>query len=115
MQITKLYFQVMVRDIPRTAAFYQKVFGFELKRATTHRAELAMGTATLMLQGGGTGAPTPTGLGFEVDDLKAACAAVKAAGGTLVTPPMGRPGESTVSATAADPDGNRFMLAQPRK
>ena len=49
-------------------------------------------------------------LGFEVDDINAACAAVQREGGEVVAKPADQYG--ILVARAADPDGNRFWLAQ---
>jgi len=83
MKITKTYFMVMAADVARGANFYRKAFGLT------------------------------TGLGFYVDDLEAACDAVKAAGGKIAKEPEDRTGEGIRLATAVDSEGNRFSLAQP--
>jgi predicted enzyme related to lactoylglutathione lyase len=62
------------------------------------------------LHDGGAKAPTETHLGFEVDDIDAACAAVRREGGEVVASPVDQYGIRV--ARAADPDGNRFWLAQ---
>src|SRR5437660_881486 len=54
-----------------------------------------------------------TGLGFYVDDIEAACAAVASSGGRVVKRPEERPGEGITLATAVDTEGNRFSIAEP--
>ena len=62
---------------------------------------------------GGTTAERDTGLGFYVDDIEAACAAVASSGGRVVKRPEERPGEGITLATAVDTEGNRFSIAEP--
>jgi len=51
------------------------------------------------------------GLGFEVDDLEAACDLVTANGGTIVDPPKQRQDEGIRRADVTDPAGNRVSVA----
>jgi predicted enzyme related to lactoylglutathione lyase len=113
MQVTKTYFMLMVADMDRAVAFYQQVFGLAQAFTSPEWSELQAGGATVALHGGGSGGDTQTGLGFEVDDLEAACAAVTAAGGRIVRQPEARDGEGIRLAEARDTEGNTFSLAQP--
>ena len=58
------------------------------------------------------GADTPTGLGFEVDDIDSAVSAVVAAGGRVISEPRERPQERIRLAEVADSEGNRITVAQ---
>jgi len=53
-----------------------------------------------------------TDLGFDGDDIDAACEAVECAGGAIVSAPVERKDEDIKIATVADPDGNTFMFSQ---
>ena len=68
--------------------------------------------ATVALHAGGAGADTPTGLGFEVDDIDGAVSAVVAAGGHVIGEPRERPQERIRLAEVADSEGNRITVAQ---
>jgi len=72
--------------------------------------ELSADGGVVALHDGGAKGPTETHLGFEVDDITAACAAVQREGGEVVARPVDQYG--ILVARAADPDGNRFWLAQ---
>jgi predicted enzyme related to lactoylglutathione lyase len=113
MAVTKTYFMLMVADMDRSVAFYRDAFGIEPMFTSPDWSELTAAGAVVALHGGGTGAATRTGLGFEVDDLQAACDAVVAAGGTILMPPSDRPGEPIRLAEAQDTEGNSFSIAQP--
>jgi predicted enzyme related to lactoylglutathione lyase len=110
-EITKVYFMVMVRDMTRAVTFYRNAFGLAVRFESPDWSELTRGDATIALHAGEAGGPS--GLGFEGDDLDAACRHVKSAGGRIVTNPEQRPGEPIRLAIAADPDGNEFSLAEP--
>ena len=113
MKITKTYLMIMAEDVARGANFYRKAFGLTTKYESPFWTELAADGATLALHHGGGTDARDTGLGFYVDDLEAACAAVKAAGGKIAKEPEDRQGEGIRLATAVDSEGNRFSLAQP--
>lgn len=113
MVVTKAYVLYPVSDMDRAVAFYRDAFGLDVRVASPDWSELGWGDATVALHGGrGDGDPPAEGLGFEVDDLDGACAAVIGSGGVLVVAPAERPGEPIRLALAADPDGNRIHLAQ---
>ncbi len=115
MRITKTYFMLMVADMDRATRFWRDAFGLRVGYASPFWTELASGDAVVALHGGGTKEPRDTGLGFEVDDLQAACGKVTEGGGTIVKPPEKREGEGISLATAADTEGNRFSLTQPAR
>ncbi len=113
MKVTKTYFMLMVGDMERAMRFYRDVFGFAVREQSPHWSELARGDAIVALHPGGSNEPRETGLGFDVDSLESACAAVVRGGGKVVRPPEARPDEPIRLATVEDPEKNRFFLAQP--
>ena len=114
MTVTKAYFMLFVVDMDRAAAFYREGVGLDVRFVSPEWSELAWRDATVALHGGATSTEQRvTGLGFEVDDLDAACKQVAAAGGTIVTAPRDRPGEPIRLADVADTEGNVFSLAVP--
>jgi predicted enzyme related to lactoylglutathione lyase len=113
-KVTKTYFMLMVSDMDRAVAFYRDTVGLSLAFQTPDWSELPCGAgAVVALHGGGGGESVATGLGFETDDLDAACASVQAAGGAVNSPPVERSGEGIRLAQCSDTEGNRFTLAQP--
>src|SRR5262245_60317098 len=98
---------LMVQDMDRATGFYRDAFGLSVRFVSPEWSELAWRDATIAFHGGrADGDRQQTGLGFEVDDVDAACAAVTAAGGTVVAPPVERPGERIRLAEVADTEGN---------
>jgi lactoylglutathione lyase len=79
--ITKAYFMLPVNDMDRAVGFYRDVLGLDLKFGSPDWTELTWGDATIALHRGGGGDQRESWLGFEVDDLDAALAAIEAAGG----------------------------------
>jgi predicted enzyme related to lactoylglutathione lyase len=112
-KVTKTYVMIMAGDVARGANFYRKAFGLTTRYESPMWTELASDGATIALHGGAADEGRDTGLGFYVDDLEAACAAVRAAGGSIAKEPEDRDGEGIRLATAVDSEGNRFSLAQP--
>ena len=110
MKITRTYFMLMVSDMERAFAFW-KALGPAQDFQSPDWSELQFAGGWVALHSGGTGG-VETGLGLEVDDVEAACAAVEAAGGKVVKAPEDE--DFIVLAIAADPDGNTFSLAQPK-
>jgi predicted enzyme related to lactoylglutathione lyase len=113
MRVTKVYFMLWVADMDRASRFYKSALGLDEAYRSPSWTELRFGDATIGLHAGASQLPHHhIGLGFEVDDLAGACAAVTAAGGEVVAGPAERPDEGIVVADCADPDGNRFSLAR---
>ena len=113
MKVTKAYFMLMVDDMDRATAFYRDVFALSGGFVSPEWSELAWGDAIVAFHGGrGGDEPRRTGLGFEVDDLEAACDAVAAAAARSSMPPSDRPGEPIRLAEVADPEGNVLSVAQ---
>jgi predicted enzyme related to lactoylglutathione lyase len=112
MRVLKAYFTLMVADMDRAATFYTRVLGLHERFRSPEWTELDAGGATIALHGGRSDGVVETGLGFEVDDIEAACVAVREAGGTVVRPPTQQEDVDIRLATAADPEGNTFSLAE---
>lgn len=118
------YTVVIVADLDRTLAFYVDVLGLELAHRSGPFAQLRTGTTRLAFFAREAMAETldaplvpPAAdapgfeLGFKVDDVDAAFAALVAAGAPPATPPTTRPwGQRT--AYVRDPDGHLIELAQ---
>jgi predicted enzyme related to lactoylglutathione lyase len=114
MKVTKTYFMLFVDDMDRATAFYRDVFGLSGGFVSPEWSELTFGDATIAFHGGRGGSEQrPTGLGFEVDDVEGACAAVTAAGGSIVKAASDRPDERIRLADVADTEGNVLSIAQP--
>ncbi len=115
MHVEKLKYIVWAQDLERAVGFYRDVFDAELVRQSEVMAELTIAGATLGIHGGGEGARTWTGLSFQIGDLFAACATLKAAGGSVLREPEDTPEEPAHLAMCADPEGNEIMLTVPRR
>jgi predicted enzyme related to lactoylglutathione lyase len=109
--IEKTYFMLMVADMDRAVAFYRDALGLSVDSQSPWWSELTSNGATVALHGGGE-ATANTGLGFHVDDLDAAVAAVESHGGTVVSPAADRPQEGIRLAAVRDTEGNGLSLAQ---
>lgn len=95
------YVELPVRDIEASAAFFEQAFGWTLNRFGPTYAATTTGITDLGLQGDPkeqTTAPLPV---IEVDDLEAALAAAKQAGGAITRPIFAFPG------------GARFHVREP--
>ena len=89
------------------------MFGLKPGYESPEWTELMQNGTTVALHGGADTTERDTGLGFYVDDIEAACAAVASAGGKITKRPEARPGEGITLATAVDTEGNRLSIAQP--
>ncbi|TME27475.1 MAG: hypothetical protein E6I66_13435, partial [Chloroflexi bacterium] len=110
LKVTKTYVRLMAVDVAKTAGFYRRALGLVPRSESPSWTELSADGGIVALHDGGAKAATETHLGFEVDDINAACAAVQREGGEVVAKPVDQYG--ILVARAADPDGNRFWLAQ---
>ncbi|HVE93769.1 MAG TPA: VOC family protein [Acidimicrobiales bacterium] len=108
---TRLYCMLSAQDMTRAVKFWTDTFGLKPKLETPDWSELLYGDAIVALHGGGDGGVTRSGLGFDVDDIQAACDAVVAAGGTLNWGPKDQPNEGISLADVTDTEGNQFMLS----
>jgi len=124
-----LHTMLRVGDLPRSIAFYCDVLGMKVLR-TTERPEQKY---TLAFVGYGDEASSAvleltynygvdrydvgTGYGhvaIEVEDAAAACAAVRAKGGTVTREAGPVKGGTTVIAFVQDPDGYKIELIERR-
>jgi uncharacterized protein len=101
------YLQIPATDVERSAAFYQQVFGWNIRRRDDGATAFDDGLGEVSGQWV-TGRPPSTepGLPFYVmvDDATAAVEAVSAAGGEIVQPIGGDAPE--ITARFRDPGGN---------
>ncbi|MGH9117094.1 MAG: VOC family protein [Acidimicrobiales bacterium] len=118
------YVVLVVTDLDRSLRFYRDVLGLPLghrsgsyAQMATGRTRLAMYERTAMAGTVGFDVSIPSTdapgfeLGFKVDDVDDAFAALVAEGAAPVTPPTDRPwGQRT--AYVRDPDGHLVELAQ---
>jgi lactoylglutathione lyase len=124
-----LHTMLRVGDLGRSIAFYRDVLGMRLLR-TTDRPEQKYTLAFVGYGDEATGAVLELtynygvdrydlGGGYghvaiEVDDAAAACAAVKAKGGTVTREAGPVKGGTTVIAFVQDPDGYKIELIERR-
>ena len=122
-----LHTMLRVGDLTRSVAFYRDVMGMQLLR-TTDRPEQKYSLAFVGYGDESTGAVLEltynygvdrydVGAGFghvaiEVADAAAACAAVKAKGGTVTREAGPVKGGTTVIAFVQDPDGYKLELIE---
>jgi lactoylglutathione lyase len=122
-----LHTMLRVGDLPRAIAFYTRVLGMELLR-TTDRPEQKYRLAFVGYGDESRGAVLELtynygvdrydlGAGFghiavEVADAAAACAAVRAKGGTVTRDAGPVKGGTTVIAFVQDPDGYKIELIE---
>ena len=108
-------FDIGCKDRERTIAFYEKVFGWTSKKAAFN---------TEMTTGGGKGIDgAVTALGhephnyvmiyMEVEDIAAACDAIKKEGGAVAIGPIDIPGDGGKFAWFNDPEGNLLGVLEP--
>jgi lactoylglutathione lyase len=113
-RVEKLKYMIWAKDLSRAVSFYREVFGAEVVHESNVMAELVIAGAMIGIHGGGQGQRTWTGLNFQVDDLLAACDALKVAGGEILRPPVDTPEEPAHLAMCVDPDGNEIMITRQR-
>ena len=110
MAVVGTYFVVYVTDMDRATAFYQNAFGADVKFASPHWTSLTIAGVQMGLHYADPEDVGPIGLGFDIDDMDAACQAVESAGGRVVKAPEARPEEGITIATVADTEGNEFSV-----
>jgi lactoylglutathione lyase len=124
-----LHTMLRVGDLPRSIAFYCDVLGMKVLR-TTDRPEQKYTLAFVGYGDEAAGAvleltynygvdryDVGTGYGhvaIEVEDAAAACAAVRAKGGTVTREAGPVKGGTTVIAFVQDPDGYKIELIERR-
>lgn len=114
MQVEKLKYIIWAADMGRAVAFYRSVFDAEVLRESEIMAEISVAGGIIGIHSGGEGKVTWTGLSFQVADLHGACAALAAAGGAVLRPPVDTPEEPAHLAMCRDPEGNEIMLTKRR-
>jgi lactoylglutathione lyase len=113
-RVEKLKYIIWAKDLAGAVTFYRQVFGAEVAHESEVMVELVIAGGILGIHSGGQGQRTWTGLNFQVDDLFAACNALKAAGGEVLRPPQNTPEEPAHLAMCVDPDGNEIMITRRR-
>ncbi len=109
--------EIPVTDLEKSVAFYNEVFGYDMKIDTSGPNPMAV-LGNAMVNGGAhlyPGEPAADG-GNTIhialpDTLEAGSERVKAAGGEIVSPPVGIPAGRF--AYAKDLDGNSIGLFEP--
>ncbi|HSJ02183.1 MAG: VOC family protein [Verrucomicrobium sp.] len=112
MKLEKIKYVLMAQDMDRAVTFYTSVFGLEPAFVSEWWSELTFGDSIVALHGGGEGARQATCLSLQVDDATAACAAISAAGGTILDVPVQREGEPIKLGKFVDSEGNEVMLTE---
>jgi uncharacterized protein len=107
-KITPNYLEMKADDLPASKAFYEKAFGFAFTDYGPEYAAVEGGPVQIGIAAGEEPpAPMPT---FETDDLEAALAQVKTAGGAIVKEIFPYPGGRRFECL--DPSGNRLAIYQ---
>lgn len=103
------YFEMKASDLATSKAFYEHAFGFVFTDYGPEYAAVEGGPVQIGLAAGEEpAAPMPT---IETDDLAAALAQVKAAGGLIVRDIFAYPGGQRFECL--DPSGNRLAIYRP--
>jgi lactoylglutathione lyase len=113
---------IYVSDMERSVRFYRDTLGLPLRFQSPDWSEFATETVTLALHGGGTpreGPPVSGGpvagtvaTGFQVENIRAAFAALSARGVRFVMEPKLQEHEGIWLAVFLDPDGCALSLSQ---
>jgi len=115
MRTLKVKYVLWAADMDRAIRFYCDLFGGELSFRTDVWSEVVVCGATIGLHGDGEGKRTWTGLSFQVDDLREGVSRLVACGGELTRPLEESSEEELHLALCVDPEGNEFMMTQPRQ
>jgi lactoylglutathione lyase len=110
--VDKTYVMLMVADMTRALRFYTEAFAVTVVISSPHWSGFIVAGSTIALHPGGSGNETPTGLGFEVEDLDAALQRAIEVGGRIKSPPRERPEERIRVAELADTEGNLLTVAE---
>lgn len=114
MKVERIKYVIWAADMNRAVTFYRDVFGGEVLKQNEIISEISILGSVIGIHGGGEGKRTWTGLSFQVPDVIAGAAEVKAAGGQLSREPEPENGEPPHLAMCIDPEGNEFMLTRKR-
>jgi len=116
---TTVWTEIPVRDLDAAIAFYEKVFGWKMKKDESGPNPLAFFSDDMVGIHGHIypGTPATSGSGPTVhlsvpDTLDAATERLKQGGGTFVSGPVTIPGGSFVYCE--DPDGNSIGLFEEK-
>lgn len=110
---------MLVDDIEKSAAFYEKTFG--MKRVREHSGAIAMSDGTISLviihpSNANMKGETVRGLhhiGFLIDDMKAVTEKVEANGATFVGGILGTGSGLETERKYVDPNGVNFDITMP--
>ncbi|HVY87320.1 MAG TPA: VOC family protein [Hyphomonadaceae bacterium] len=105
------FVELPVKDIAATRTFYEAAFGFGMTAFGPTYACTMTGDVDLGLQADKSEATKAPLAVIQVDDLEAALAAVRAAGGKVTRPIFSFPGGRRFQFT--DPSGNELSAMQP--
>ena len=114
MQVERLKYIIWAVDMARAVRFYRAVFDAEVLRESEVVSDVRIAGSTIGIHGGGEGGRTWTGLAFQVGDLFAGCALIRANGGLVEREPVDTPEEPAHLAMCVDPEGNEIMLTKAR-
>ena len=112
MNIEKIKYVLMVKDMDRAILFYKDILGLELQLKSEYWSELSFGTSIIGLHAGGDEERTRTGLSFQVSEINEAFKEAIIGGATGINEPEVREGEPIVLAIIADPENNEIMLTE---
>ena len=113
MKTTSIYYMLTAQDMDRAVGFWRDVIGLGVRMESPEWSELTWGDAIVAFHGGATDTELKrSGLGFDVDDIEAACKEVEAAGGRILKPPFGGEAPGLTLADLADTEGNTFMFSK---
>ncbi|MEM6912315.1 MAG: VOC family protein [Verrucomicrobiota bacterium] len=93
MLVEKLKYTLWAADRERARDFYCGLFGGQVVRENSAVTEIEIAGSTLSLHGGGEGKRTWTGLTFQIADVVAGAARVRAAGGHCPREPQPENGQ----------------------
>lgn len=110
------YVEIPAADVARSAEFYEKVFGWPIRKRGD--GSTAFDDATGAVSGSWVTGRTPTQTGLllyvMVDSVARAVDAIQAAGGTIVAPRTMHGHGETSHATFRDPAGNLVGIYQDK-
>ncbi len=114
MDVERFKAVIWAADVARAVRFYETVLGARVVRDIGVIVELEIAGTAVAIHTGGEGKRTWTGMSFQVADVIAGAAEVRAAGGVVERDPQPEDGEPPHLAMCIDPEGNEFMLTRKR-
>lgn len=109
--ITPNYLELTVGDLDEARTFYGAALGFDFTDYGDDYTAVEGGPVEIGLSSSDSGAPVAPLPVFESDDLEAALADVRQAGGRVVREPYDFPGGRRFQFL--DPSGNEIAIYQP--